>query len=72
MKGGILPSVNDDYDEDDASGPINKINLSEIPSDSGESSGEEDTDSQGIKEENDVGYVKKRTFSTELGNTSED
>ena len=68
----ILPSVND-LDEDEPAEVIKKIDLDQIPSDSDQSSEGEDSDGQYIEEENDVGYVKKRTYSVgELGNTTED
>lgn len=67
----ILTSVNDDEDDD----VIDKVNLDQVPSDSDDESArdsESDQEDQGIQEENDVGYVKKRTFSVDLGNASED
>ena len=54
---------------------MKKFDLSEIPSDSDQDSDSESEKKlldQTVDDENELGYVKKRTFSVELGNSSED
>lgn len=61
----ILTSVNDDSDEE----PIQMVDISQVTSDDSED--ERKYSDQSITEENNLGYMKKRTFSVELGNQSE-
>jgi hypothetical protein len=53
---------------------LNKVEIESILSDSDidDSASESSEQEQGIEEENNVGFVKKRTFSVDLGNSTED
>ena len=68
----VITAVNDfDDDDDDDGGLIKNVDLNEIPSDSSDGENDRDLD-QSIEEENDLGFVKNRTFSVNLGNLTED
>ena len=51
------------------------VNLADIPSDSEHNSDDEvaaTEEIQGVEEENEVGYVRRRAYSVGVGNTKED
>ena len=67
----ILPSTGINDEEDDIE-DLNRVDLDQVASDSSDGEqGLDDSQDHGIQEENDVGYVKKRTFSCNLGNSTE-
>ena len=68
-------ALNDDDGSDDEK--VHRFDLNEIPSDSSEQGSDNEAEGSGlldqsVEEENEVGYVRKRTFSIEIGNMSED
>ena len=70
-EGTITTALNDESEQTEEEKVAWGVDLGEIASDSDDGEGNHNLN-QSVAEENDMGYVRRRTYSVELGNLSED